>query len=70
MMAAQREAGAMNRGAAAEGVGKRGVSDTPRSETPPTLAEAGIDKNLAKRARKLAAVPKAEHAAYAQINEP
>jgi phage N-6-adenine-methyltransferase len=35
---------------------KIGVTDTPISELP-TLAEAGIDKNLAKLARKCAAVP-------------
>ncbi|CAN5209779.1 hypothetical protein BH10PSE6_BH10PSE6_11410 [soil metagenome] len=33
-----------------------GVRNTP-SNAPPTLAEAGIDKNLAKRARTYAAVP-------------
>ena len=36
---------------------KNGVSNTPISDKPPTLAEAGIDKNLAKRARSYAAVP-------------
>lgn len=34
---------------------KTGVSDTPVFEKPITLAEAGIDKNLAKRARSEAA---------------
>lgn len=33
---------------------------TENPEAPPTLAEAGIDKHLADRARKLAAVPDAE----------
>ena len=36
---------------------KNGVSNTPISDKPPTLAEAGIDKNLAKRSRSYAAVP-------------
>ena len=34
------------------GRGKTGVSKTPVFTDPPTLAEAGIDKNLAKAARK------------------
>ena len=42
----------------ARGQLRRGVELTPRGPAdPPTLAEAGIDKNLAKRARALAAVP-------------
>ena len=36
-----------------------GVRNTP-SNAPPTLAEAGIDKNLAKRARTYAAVPQGQ----------
>lgn len=37
---------------------RRGLKSNPRGESdPPTLAEAGIDKNLAHRARTLAAVP-------------
>jgi hypothetical protein len=36
---------------------KRGVSDTPHI----TLAEAGIDKNLAKQARKFATLPPAHY---------
>jgi hypothetical protein len=48
-MDAQRKAVGLAKGAAE----KRGVSDTPRI----TLAEAGIDKNLAKQARKFAALP-------------
>jgi hypothetical protein len=42
-------------GLAPPGRPKIGVSETPISK-PPTLAEAGIDKNLAKKARKLAAL--------------
>lgn len=61
LMAAQREAGLMSKGAATDGVGKRGLEKNPRSaELPPTLAEAGIDKNLADRARKYAAIPQKE----------
>jgi hypothetical protein len=37
-------------GLAPAGRPKIGVSNTPISERPPTLAEAGIDKNLAHRA--------------------
>lgn len=61
LMAKQREAGLMNSGAASIGVGQRGFENNPRSsELPPTLAEAGIDKNLADRARKYAAIPETE----------
>lgn len=55
MIAGQRDAGLLSKGAATEGVGKRGLQNSPHSA--PTLAEAGIDKNLADRARKIAAVP-------------
>lgn len=42
----------------ARGQLRRGVENTPREpDAAPTLAEAGIDKNLAKRARTYAAVP-------------
>ncbi len=37
--------------------GDRGPRAAPRSDTRPTLAEAGIDKKLSSRAQKLAAVP-------------
>lgn len=61
LMAAQRDAGMLSTGAAAEGVGKRGFENNPRSEGAPiTLAEAGIDKSLADRARKYAAIPEEE----------
>lgn len=58
LMAAQRETVGLNAGAAAGGEkeGPRGLYINPRDERP-TLAEAGIDKNLADRARKLAAIP-------------
>jgi hypothetical protein len=52
LMAAQRETEGLNKGAATR------VAEKPAS--PPTLAEAGIDKNLADRARKLAAIPEEE----------
>lgn len=55
MMAAQRDAGLLGAGG---DMGKNQheawVADKPK---PPTLAEAGIDKNLADRARKYAAIP-------------
>lgn len=59
LIAAQRETEGLNTGAAAGGKkdGPRGSVIDPR-DTRPTLAEAGIDKHLADRARKLAAVPK------------
>lgn len=42
----------------AEGQLRRGLESNPRETSdPPTLAEAGIDKNLAHRARTYAAVP-------------
>jgi hypothetical protein len=52
LMAAQRETEGLNKGAATR------VAEKPAS--PPTLAEVGIDKNLADRARKYAAIPEAE----------
>lgn len=48
-MAAQREAGLMSSGAA-----NAGWKETRVENAPITLAEAGIDKNLADRARKFA----------------
>jgi hypothetical protein len=51
MMQAQKETVGLNQG----GRPQTGVSETPVSEKPATLAEAGIDKNLAKNARKEAA---------------
>jgi phage terminase Nu1 subunit (DNA packaging protein) len=58
-MAAQKSAGLMAKGAAAPGDEnwQRGFKNNPRSdyeqrESPITLAEAGIDKNLAQRARE------------------
>lgn len=52
LMAAQRDAGLMNNGAA-----NAGWKETRVEQAPITLAEVGIDKNLADRARKYAAVP-------------
>lgn len=42
-----------------EGGLRRGLEKNPRDERP-TLAEVGIDKNLADRARELAAIPRDE----------
>jgi len=57
LMAAQRDSGAMSEGGR--------PSDKTGSQTdpvfaPPTLAEVGIDKHLADRARKYAAIPEVE----------
>ncbi|CAN5541398.1 hypothetical protein BH10PSE6_BH10PSE6_13290 [soil metagenome] len=59
LMAAQKAMVGVNSGAAGQGRPKiGGVPNTPpKHDAPPTLAEAGIDKNLAKRARIYAAVP-------------
>ncbi len=54
LMAAQRDAGLLP-----EGRPKNGLEENPFSK-PITLSEAGIDKNLADRARKLAAIPETE----------
>lgn len=54
MIEAQKEAVGLNQG----GRPKTGFQENPVSL--PTLAEAGIDKNLANRARKMAAIPEAE----------
>ena len=59
LMAAQKARVGVNSGAAGQGRPKiGGVPNTPpKHDAPPTLAEAGIDKNLAKRSRSYAAVP-------------
>lgn len=56
LMAGQREAGMLSAGNPTFG---NGFNDNPL-EKPITLAEAGIDKNLADRARKFAAIPEEE----------
>jgi len=56
MMAAQREANGTAQGRRTD----LGFSETQVEKAPITLAEAGIDKNLADRARKYAAIPEAE----------
>ena len=58
MMQAQRDAGMMNRGAQGN-PGGRGAPIVRDKDGPaqPTLAEVGIDKHLADRARKTAAIP-------------
>lgn len=63
MMAAQREAGLV-----AKGTLRRGSRQDPRApDAPITLAEAGIDKHLAHRARQMATVPDAEE--FGEIQE-
>jgi hypothetical protein len=59
LMAAQKATVGVNSGTAGQGRPKiGGVPNTPpKHDVPPTLAEAGIDKNLAKRSRSYAAVP-------------
>ena len=58
LMAAQKEAGLLKPGGdTGRNQHEAWVADGPK---PPTLSEVGIDKHLADRARKLAAVPAAE----------
>lgn len=57
LIQAQRETVGLNEGTAGAGRPKKGGSNAdPPKDPRPTLAEAGIDKHLADRARKLAAV--------------
>jgi phage N-6-adenine-methyltransferase len=59
LMAAQRDNGMMADGA--KGIGtSAGYEKTRTLDAPITLSEAGIDKNLADRARKYAAIPEKE----------
>jgi len=59
MLREQRDAGALNRGGRPSG--ETGSDADPVSDdAPPTLADVGIDKHLADRARKLARIPDAE----------
>jgi hypothetical protein len=53
LMEAQKESVGFSKG----GRPKTGIPENPVSDKPPTLAEAGIDKNLADKARKAAAMP-------------
>jgi hypothetical protein len=60
LIEAQNQTIGLNRGVRGKpgpGRGKRGSKLDPRFDDKPTLAEAGIDKHLADRARKLAKVP-------------
>lgn len=59
MMAAQRDAGLLNRGAQGTGSNQYEVR-VAEEPAPITLAQVGIDKNLADRARKTAAIPETE----------
>jgi hypothetical protein len=56
MMKEQKAAVGLNKG----GRPKTGLFENPVSPPKPTLAEAGIDKNLANRARSFAAMPEEE----------
>jgi len=58
LIQAQRETVGLNRGA--KGSKVTGSKRDPLKDDRPTLAEAGIDKRLADRARKYAAIPEAE----------
>ena len=64
LIQAQKETEGLNRGAAGTpgpGRGNKNVGlEKTRVSSQPTLAEAGIDKNLADRARKLSSVPEHE----------
>jgi hypothetical protein len=62
LIQAQKETVGLNRG----GRPKTGFSENPVSDQPGTLAEAGIGKNLAHRARQAAAMPEAEFKAAAE----
>jgi hypothetical protein len=62
LMAAQKETVGFSKG----GRPKTGIPENPVLSKPPTLAEAGIDKNLAEKARKAAAMPEA---AFAEAKE-
>src|SRR5688572_19744060 len=58
LMAEQKAGLGLNKGTAGKGRPKiGGVQNTPPNNEPPTLEQAGIDKNLAKRARNLAGMP-------------
>jgi hypothetical protein len=56
LMEAQKESVGFNKG----GRPKTGIPENPVSDKPLTLAEAGIDKNLAAKARAAAAMPETE----------
>lgn len=62
MLAAQKEAGGLSRGAAGSGINQHTPKEVRSSVTTaaPTLADAGISKDLSARAQKLAAVPEQE----------
>jgi hypothetical protein len=61
MIAAQKSSGGMSTGAAGAGVNQHTPQEVRSSlTTAPTLADAGISKDLSSRAQKIAAVPEAE----------
>ena len=69
LMAAQKETVGLNAGTAGQGrPALGGIPETPpKKDDRPTLAEAGIDKNLAKRARAAAAMSEPEFAEAIEI---
>lgn len=62
LMAAQRQAGELKRGNPEGFSAANGLDKNPLVK-PITLSEAGIDKNLADRARKYAAIPERDSTA-------
>lgn len=60
LMAAQRDAGLLAKGTQGQGRPKIGGSDSVPPNNSITLAEVGVDKHLADRARTYAAIPAAE----------
>lgn len=61
MLAATKAEGGLSKGAAGAGVNQHSPKEVRSSvTTAPTLADAGISKDLSSRAQKLAAVPEAE----------
>ena len=61
LLAGQKSEGGLSRGAAGVGINQHTPAEVRSSQTTaPTLAEAGISKDLSSRAQKLAAVPEQE----------
>ena len=67
LIKAQKQTVGLNQGAVS---GKTGLKRNPVLDSRPTLASQGIDKNMADRARKLAAVPDAKFEVYVRQQNP